>query len=648
MMRMTADIRHFLRNLPKTYKRVLILGLDLVLIPLSLWVALSLRYGEWFTDFNRAAMVFAGLVVFTVPVFVKLGLYRAMMRFLGVRAMEQVATGVAASAAILLGIMLLRPEAALPRSTFVIYGMVLFVMIGGSRFLARRLLTRGANGGRKERVAIYGSGASGRQLMSLLRQGPDYEPVLFLDDADDLHGREVDGLRVLSPKRHDPTPFMEKMGVSSILLSMPSASVSRRRQVLGFLEGMPFHVRTVPGLDELLAGKAQLDQIQEVDIEDLLGREPVRPRQELMGKCITGKTVLVTGAGGSIGAELCRQVVAQQASRVILFDPSEYGLYRIDHELRRLPAVKSGEVEVVAILGSVLDEACLGRLFGRFAINTVYHAAAYKHVPLVEHNPFEGVRTNVLGTVSVARAAMEAGTNHFVLISTDKAVRPTNVMGASKRLAELVCQGMAQRRSNTVFSMVRFGNVLNSSGSVVPLFRRQIREGGPLTVTHPEVTRYFMTIPEAVQLVIQAGGMARGGDVFVLDMGEPVRIVDLARKIIRLSGLEVRDEANPHGDIEIEFTGLRPGEKLYEELLIGEKVSGTEHPRIARAEEDRLSWPELESALIRLRMVIDDWDKNGLMGLLSSLVDGYAPRVPAERPVRRVGVPGSAGALRLH
>jgi len=618
-------IKHFLRELSSVYKRGLMLALDLVLIPLALWAALSLRYGDWFTGFDRAALVFAGLVVFTIPVFVKLGLYRAVMRFLGWKALEQIAVGVAASTMVLLAIMLLHPQAQLPRSTFVIYGLVLFFMVAGSRFLARRLLGATVSGKDKERVAIYGAGASGRQVIGMLRQGPDYEPVVFIDDDESLDGREIDGLRVVHPSRRDLTAFLQRLGVASILLSVPSASPATRREILNFLEPLPFHVRTVPGIEEILSGKARLDQVQEVDIEDLLGREPVPPRPELLGKCITGRTVLVTGAGGSIGSELCRQVVEQGAARLVLFDVSEFGLYQIDHELRALPSVANGEVELVAALGSVLDERRLQRLFARFAIDTVYHAAAYKHVPLVEHNPIEGLSNNALGTLIAARVAAQANVSHFVLISTDKAVRPTNVMGASKRLAELALQALQPEYTATTFSMVRFGNVLGSSGSVVPLFRRQITDGGPVTVTHPDITRYFMTIPEAVQLVIQAGSMAEGGDVFVLDMGEPVKIAHLARRMVHLSGLEVRDEEHPDGDIEITYTGLRPGEKLFEELLIGEAVNGTGHPRIMRASEDCLRWRVFEKCLSRLQKDMERHDLEAVREHLSELVSGYRP-----------------------
>ncbi|WP_204742191.1 nucleoside-diphosphate sugar epimerase/dehydratase [Guyparkeria sp. SCN-R1] len=618
-----ARFKELLRELPSIYKRGLMVALDLFLIPFALWAALSLRYGELFTDFNRAALAFVGLVAFTILVFVRLGLYRAVMRFLGWKAFEQIAMGVAGSTLVLLAILLLHPQAELPRSTFVIYGLLLFVLVGGSRFLARRVLGAVPGSKGRERVAIYGAGASGQQVVGMLSKGTDYEPVVFLDDAEDLHGREIDGLRVVDPKKPGLTLLLERLGVQSILLSVPSADAATRRSILNFLEPLPFHVRTVPGIEDILSGKATLDQVREVDIEDLLGREPVPPRPELLGKCIVGKTVLVTGAGGSIGSELCRQVVDQGAARLILFELSEFGLYQIDQELRRIPAVANGPVELIAALGSVLGERRLARLFDRFTVDTVYHAAAYKHVPLVEHNPIEGLSNNALGTLSVARVAANAGVTNFVLISTDKAVRPTNVMGASKRLAEMALQALQPEYPDTTFCMVRFGNVLGSSGSVVPLFRRQIAGGGPVTVTHQEITRYFMTIPEAVQLVIQAGSMGEGGDVFVLDMGEPVKIAHLARRMIHLSGLEVRDEENPDGDIEITYTGLRPGEKLYEELLIGEAVNGTEHPRIMRASEDCLTWRTFDKAISRLQRDMERSDLPAVRAQLAELVSGY-------------------------
>ncbi len=619
-----ARFKQFLREIPSVYKRGLMVALDLFLIPFALWAALSLRYGEWFVAIDQTALAFAGLVAFTVPVFIRLGLYRAVMRFLGWRAIEQIGMGVAASSAILLVIMLLHPEAELPRSTFVIYGLLLFVLVGGSRFLARRLLGLSPHSGGRERVVIYGAGESGRQLMALLRQGREYDPVAFLDDAAAIEGREIDGLRVLQPGAKDLTLMLERLGVTSILLSIPSASPQTRRSILGFLEPLPFHVRTVPGIDEILSGKARLDQVQEIEIEDLLGREPVPARPDLLGKCIRGKTVLVTGAGGSIGSELSRQVVAQGCKRIILLDLSEAALYQVDRELQSSLSGQD-DPEIISALGSVLDERRMERLFECFRVDTVYHAAAYKHVPMVEHNPVEGLSNNALGTLLVARKAAEAGVTHFVMISTDKAVRPTNIMGASKRLAEMMVQMLQPQYPATTFCMVRFGNVLGSSGSVVPLFRQQISEGGPLTVTHPEVTRFFMTIPEAVQLVIQAGSMAAGGDLFVLDMGEPVQIFHLAKRMVHLSGLRVRDRDHPDGDVAIEYTGLRPGEKLFEELLIGEVVSGTAHPRIMRAYEEVPDRKSLGRRVARLRRSILREDLPGMHERLADLVEGYVP-----------------------
>lgn len=615
-----------LKSLPLSYKRVLMVGLDLFLIPFALWLALSLRYGELYSSFDRAFLAFAGLVAFTIPVFARLGLYRAVMRFLGWRAIEQIAMGVAASTAILLAIMLLRPELGLPRSTFAIYGLVLFFLVAGSRYLVRRMLGVRPSAANKERVAIYGAGAGGQQVVSLLRQGGEYEPVVFLDDDPSLQGRDVDDLRVLAAGSAALEEQLAQLGVTSILLSIPSASATVRRDILRRLEPLPFHVRTVPSLDEIVSGSARLDQVQEVDIEDLLGRDPVPPNENLLHHCIEGKSVLVTGAGGSIGSELSRQIVALGAKRLVMLELSEFALYQVDSELRGLERVGLGEIEIVPVLASVLDGKKLTRLIDRYGVETIYHAAAYKHVPLVEHNPIEGLRNNVLGTLRVAEAAAQAGVAHLVLISTDKAVRPTNVMGASKRLAEMVLQGLQTRFPETVFCMVRFGNVLGSSGSVVPLFRRQIAAGGPVTVTHPDITRFFMTIPEAVQLVIQAGSMAEGGEVFVLDMGEPVKIAYLARRMVHLSGLRVRDEAHPEGDIELVFTGLRPGEKLYEELLIGDAVSGTSHPRIMQASEDHLPWERLEAELAALQTDMDGEVCSAIRERLVRLVDGFKPQ----------------------
>jgi len=619
-----------LHLVPSKIKKLIMIGVDLILVPFSLWLALSLRYGEPFFRFNTSFLDFVALSVFSVLAFYYLGFYRVVTRYLGWQSVALVLKGVAASSVILLLILLLHPEGKLPNSSFFIYGLVAFAMIALTRFLARSLITTERRSAMKG-VAIYGAGASGQQLLGLLRQAGEFNPRVFLDDDARLHRRSINGLDVLNPADEAIEATLSKLGVESIFLSIPSLGVSARRSILLRLEKLPFQIKTVPGMGDILSGRFTLDQLREVSIEDLLGRDPVQPRQDLLKKCIFEKNVLVTGAGGSIGSELCRQVVEYGARRIVLFELSEFALYTIEQELRGLELVRNGLTEVLPILGSVLDVRRLEDVFSAFAINTVYHAAAYKHVPLVELNPIEGLRSNVIGTQRLALAAGRAGVKRFVLISTDKAVRPTNVMGASKRLAEMALQAIQTEFQATSFSMVRFGNVLGSSGSVIPLFREQIACGhGKLTVTHPEITRYFMTIPEAVQLVIQAGAMAKGGDVFVLDMGQPISILDLARSMIRLSGLEEKSQTNPDGDIEIVFTGLRPGEKLYEELLIGDAISGTEHPKIMRAEEDYLPLSEFTGEITDLYVEMQARDLKGIRGRLLRLVKGYVPHAKIE------------------
>jgi FlaA1/EpsC-like NDP-sugar epimerase len=506
----------------------------------------------------------------------------------------------------------------------ILYGLLLVVLIGGSRVVFWSFFSDRPSGNASP-VVVYGAGMGGRQLVNLLRSGGHFWPVAFFDDKADLHGRYVEGIEVIDPRRQEVLIKLRSRGVKDIFLCIPSASRSQRRKILNLLEPLAFHIRTVPALDEIISGNARLDEVREIQIEDLLGREAVPPHEDLLERCIRGKTVLVTGAAGSIGTELCQQILDLGAEKLILLDHSEYGLYRIEAELRQHIKQQRRKATLVPLLGSVTDEVRMGNVFATYTIDTVYHAAAYKHVPLVEHNPLEGLKVNAFGTYITANCARRHGVRDFVLISTDKAVRPTNVMGASKRLAEMVLQAFQREGGKTVFSMVRFGNVLGSSGSVVPLFRDQILRGGPLTVTHQEITRFFMTIPEAVQLVIQAGALAEGGDVFVLDMGEPVKIADLARHMIRLSGLEVCDAEHPDGDIEIVYTGLRPGEKLYEELLIGEDVSGTEHPKIMRAMEEMLSMPELMKRLDILRAAMERGDQPHIRSILMECVKGYKP-----------------------
>ncbi|MGH8435483.1 MAG: polysaccharide biosynthesis protein, partial [Pseudomonas sp.] len=487
------------------------------------------------------------------------------------------------------------------------------------------------------KVAIYGAGAAGNQLVAALRMGRAMRPVAFIDDDDGIANRVIAGLRVYKPKHI--RQMIEETGVQEILLAIPSSTRGRRREVLEFLEPFPLHVRSVPGFMDLASGRVKVDDIQEVDIADLLGRDAVPPHQELFERCIRDQVVMVTGAGGSIGSELCRQILGRGPTTLLLFEHSEFNLYSIHSELAQRIERESLPLRLVPILGSIRNPERLVDVMRTWGVSTVYHAAAYKHVPMVEHNIAEGVLNNVMGSLFTAQAAVKAGVENFVLISTDKAVRPTNVMGSTKRLAEMVLQALSRESApvlfgdtdavhqvnKTRFTMVRFGNVLGSSGSVIPRFYEQIRCGGPVTVTHPHITRYFMTIPEAAQLVIQAGSMGQGGDVFVLDMGEPVKILELAEKMIHLSGLSVRSEKSPHGDIAIEFTGLRPGEKLYEELLIGDNVSPTDHPMIMRANEEHLPWEVFKAVLAELLKAVEQDDYTKVRQLLRETVNGYAP-----------------------
>ena len=501
--------------------------------------------------------------------------------------------------------------------------MIALLFVGGSRFVAKLALQSLIQNFRpKEPVIIYGAGSSGMQLVAALMNGDQYLPVAFVDDSRNIIGSIVNGVRVYSPS--SLAELIDNFSVRQILLAMPSASHAERKGILNRLEHLPVHVKTVPELFDMRSGKFHVDEVRDIDIEDLLGRDIVPPDPLLMGACISGKSVMVTGAAGSIGSELCRQIIGLRPSRLLLLDSFEFGLYDLELELQSLREADS-DTEIVAMLGNVCNRVLMDAVIDRFSIETVYHVAAYKQVPMVEKNVVEGAYNNIFGTSVAALAAQAAGVRNFVLISTDKAVRPTNVMGATKRCAELVLQALAAQQTNTCFSMVRFGNVLGSSGSVVPLFRRQISEGGPVTVTHPEVTRYFMTVEEAAQLVIQAGSMARGGDVFVLDMHDPIRIVDLARKMIHLMGYDVKDENSFRGDIAIEYSGLRPGEKLFEELLIGESVTGTEHPKILRAEEDFQPWESLEPMLLELESACRRLDLHAIRRLLMQAVVGFEP-----------------------
>ncbi|WP_258807256.1 nucleoside-diphosphate sugar epimerase/dehydratase [Pseudidiomarina sp. CB1] len=616
-----------LLQLPRPAKRTISVIIDIVAITVALLLAMVLSR-ETLIPPNLLSWlgVVSYLIIGSVAVFVKLGLYRAVVRYVSVRAFLVVFIGASIST-ILLAALTYAFKIQLPATGIVNYGLTALLIIGGSRFAMREIYHRVVSR-QKIPVMIYGAGSAGRQLAQALNNGEEFAPVVFVDDDKTIHSSTLLGIPVIEPSQIESV--VEERHIQRILLALPSAPRSVRKAILESLETINVKVLTVPGMADMVNGDMAIDQLQDVHIEDLLGRDPVEPDPALMEKHIKDKVVLVTGAGGSIGSELCRHIILQKPKALIVCDISEFGLYSIEKELREITQRHAlQETEIYPIIGTVQQHKRMETIMASFAVQTVYHAAAYKHVPLVEYNMVEGVRNNVFGTWYTAEAALKANVELFVLISTDKAVRPTNVMGTTKRLAELVLQGLAERakteRGKTRFCIVRFGNVLGSSGSVVPLFKRQIENGGPVTLTHPEVTRYFMTIPEAAQLVIQAGTMGDSGAVFVLDMGEPVRIVDMARKMIRLSGLEVCNEENPAGDIEITCTGLRPGEKLYEELLIGDNVSPCEHPRIMRANEFTLSWTKMENILERLNEACDAFRVDDLRELLLRAPTGYQP-----------------------
>lgn len=614
-----------LLTLPRPLKRLISLIADSVFIFIAFWAAFYTRMSEVeaFSPSVAHWYVLGALVLCTVMVFVKSGLYRAILRFMSANAVIVVcvSSGISALALVLFSYYF---QAFLPRSVPVIYLTYLIALAGGSRMLMRGYIGRVATNG-KEAVAVYGAGAAGRQLVNLVKQGSEYKVVAFIDDKRGMQGSIVQGLTVYS--RDALSKLQNKHGISKVLLAMPSASRTQRRTIIEYLAERQFEVLTIPNLDDLLNGTLSLDHLKEVSIDDLLGRDQVAPDQSLLFANILDQSVMVTGAGGSIGSELCRQILSQKPTRLVLFERSEFALYSIERELR--PIADELNIELLPILGNVQNFKRVCEVLRSFNVETVYHAAAYKHVPLVEFNVTEGIANNVEGTYQTALAAIECGVRSFVLISTDKAVRPTNVMGTTKRLAELGLQALskqeADKHNGTRFCMVRFGNVLGSSGSVIPLFKTQIEAGGPVTVTHPDITRYFMTIPEAAQLVIQAGAMGQGGDVFVLDMGQPVKISQLAENLIHLSGRDVRTPENPHGDVEILYTGLRPGEKLYEELLIGDNVKETVHPRIMAANEVSLSLKEYNALLADLKQNCSSNDLESVRQALINAPTGFKP-----------------------
>jgi FlaA1/EpsC-like NDP-sugar epimerase len=624
---MGASAAEAILALPRQTKRFIMVCADAVAIPTALWAALALKFDRLDPALERTFAYFLVAIASALFFFAVFGLYRAVIRFVGPRAMLTVIAGVSLSVLVLAAFDRLVASHQIPLSAFGIYWALALPYVGGSRFVARYLFLyrTGARGKSIARVAIYGAGNAGARACSVLLGGTDFEPVAFIDDKKSLQGSNINGVRVYAAE--SLPELVRQRKVDRILLAMPSASRRRRREILSELEPLGVRVQSLPNLSDLISGRAQISELRDVDVSDLLGRDPVPPRPKLFGSCIRGKCVLVTGAGGSIGSELCRQIVRLGPSRLVLFEMSELALYNIERELEEIAAHERLTVEIVPLLGNAHHRHRVREVLSAFAVQTVYHAAAYKHVPIVEHNVIEGIHNNVISTWYTAEAALETGVETFVLISTDKAVNPANVMGATKRLAELVLQALQERTTHTRFCMVRFGNVLASSGSVVPLFQEQIRRGGPVTVTHPDVIRYFMTIPEAAQLVVQAGSMANGGDVFVLDMGRPVRIDDLARRLVNLMGLTVRDANNPDGDIEIEYTGLRAAEKLFEELLIGSNVTGTDHPMILRAIEHRLPWAKMQQLLNELLVALASFDCHRALALLAESVAEYQAEV---------------------
>lgn len=610
------DIIRYLASLPRRQKQIVLVAMDICVLPVIMWLVYAIRLATP----NVAVMqgldfwyVYVG--VFGVLVFTLLGIYSAIVRSFNEDYLLRLSIATFIQIVGLYAIKKLN-LAFIPMSIPLMYGFVLFSYMWWSRAVIRYATLRTfAKKQNRKRVAIYGAGLAGQQIAAALHRSDDYLPICFIDDKASLHGQSLSGLKIYAPKK--ALGKLGKFHIEEILLAMPSVGRARKKEMIEFFELADVKIMELPGVTQLVGGQVQVSDIREVDIIDLLGRDPVPPKSELLEKNIKNKVVMVTGAGGSIGSELCRQIVKHQPKLLVLFEMSEFALYSIDRELQN-----SG-IQVVPVLGSVTNQAKLERIIAEYQVQTVYHAAAYKHVPLVEANPFEGIYNTSIGTARSVDAAVNQGVETFVLISTDKAVRPTNVMGASKRMAELYCQGLASTHPKTQISIVRFGNVLGSSGSVVPLFKKQIAQGGPVTVTHPEVTRYFMTIPEAAQLVIQAGAMGTGGDVFLLDMGEPVKIVDLAKQMIRLSGFRPIDE-NGQGDIEIQFTGLRPGEKLYEELLIDqENVEKTEHERILRSFEKLYSYNEISHVFNHLKTCVNQNQIPELLSILVQYVDDY-------------------------
>lgn len=616
-----------IKNISRLQKQLIMMAFDTLIIVFILWASFSIRLGLLFEVQGAVAYLIYLTPIFALPIFIRFGLYKAVIRFISFKGLWAIVQAVSLYALLWGVAAFLFIQDGIPRSVVIINWILSILLIGGSRLIARWLLTEFSNNQGKK-VIIYGAGSAGRQLLLALKSSHEYNPIAFVDDDESLIKRYIGGVEVLDKKYLKQA--IEKHQIKEILLAIPSITTKHSRQIVNFLQDFPVQVRTLPGVSQIASGKVELSDLQKISIDDLLGRDRVKPNIELLGKNITEKVVFVSGAGGSIGSELCRQILSLKPKKLILYELSEFALYEIDKEL------SNNNNKIIPLLGSVTNKARLIEIFNTFKVDSVYHAAAYKHVPMVEFNTTQGVNNNIFGTLNCALAAIKCRVKNFIFISTDKAVRPTNTMGATKRFGELILQALSKKQDITNFAMVRFGNVLGSSGSVIPLFTEQIKDGGPITVTDKNITRFFMTIPEAVELVIQAGSMSLGGDMFVLDMGSSIKIDDLARKMVHLSGLEIKDEAHPDGDIEIKYSGLRAGEKLYEELLIGDNIFSTKHPMIMRANEEEISWAELEVVIEKLKIELENNNPEAIRILLTKTISGFKPQCGIEDLVVKI------------
>lgn len=611
-----------LSGLSRFKKQLIMVLVDSILVILILFLSFFIRLGNWDWITETLTFIIFASPIIVITIFTRFGLYRNIIRFMGSNVIWTIIKAISLYSLIWGIIAFMIEVKGIPRSVILINWLLSIVLLGGVRFLAQWVITEALNSKKKNivNVAIYGAGSAGRQLSAVLSNSNEYRPTIFIDDSNELHKKNINGIKVFLPTELDL--LIRHNNIQQVFLAIPSISRSRRYEILKYLDSFNIVVKSLPSILDLAQGKLKIDDLKSIDVKDLLGREQVFPNKNLLQVKIANKSVLVTGAGGSIGSELCRQIVFLEPKKLILFELSESALYQIDQELNSLGM---SNIKIIPVLGSVRDKKRMKDVFVKYGVQTIYHAAAYKHVPLVEFNPSQGVLNNTFGTMIAAEAAIFSKVETFVLISTDKAVRPTSIMGSTKRIAELILQAFSQNQNTTCFTMVRFGNVLDSSGSVIPLFKKQIREGGPITVTHSDVVRFFMTIPEAVELVIQAGAMGNGGDVFVLDMGEPVRIYDLAFKMVELSGLEVKNEDNPNGDIEIKYIGLRPGEKLYEELLVGDDTNNTEHSLIMRAMEESIEWSLLKPMLKDLEQASTEDSEDNIKSSLIKIVPSFVP-----------------------